>query len=71
MDDIVSVSEDEIREAMRALSANAKTVAEPSGAVAPAAFMFHADELPNTKINVAVISGGNIDPILLAELSSR
>jgi hypothetical protein len=33
--------------------------------------MFHADELPNTKINVAVISGGNIDPILLAELSSR
>ena len=71
VDDIVSVSEDEIREAMRALSANAKTVAEPSGAVAPAAFMFHADELPNTKINVAVISGGNIDPILLAELSSR
>ena len=71
VDDIVSVSEDEIREAMRALSANAKTVAEPSGAVAPAAFMFHADELPNTKINVAVISGGNIDPILLAELNSR
>jgi threonine dehydratase len=24
--------------------------------------------LPNTKINVAVISGGNIDPALLAEL---
>jgi threonine dehydratase len=71
VDDIVSVTEGEIREATRALSANAKTVAEPSGAVAPAAFMFHADELPNTKINVAVISGGNIDPILLAELSSR
>jgi len=65
VDDIVSVTEGEIREAMRALSANAKTLAEPSGAVATAAFLFHADELPNTKINVAVISGGNIDPKLL------
>ena len=68
VDDIVSVTEDEIREAMRALSANAKTLAEPSGAVAAAAFLFHADELPKTAINVAVISGGNIDPKLLAEL---
>jgi threonine dehydratase len=68
VDDIVSVTEDEIREAMRVLSANAKTVAEPSGAVAPAAFLFHADQLPKTNINVAVISGGNIDPKLLAEL---
>jgi threonine dehydratase len=71
VDDIVSVSENEIREAMRALSANAKTLAEPSGAVAVAAFLFHADELPRTAINVAVISGGNIDPMLLAELGSR
>jgi threonine dehydratase len=71
VDDIVSVTEDEIREAMRVLSANAKTVAEPSGAVAPAAFLFHADELPDTKINVAVISGGNIDPNLLAGLRQR
>jgi len=68
VDDIVSVTEDEILEAMRALSVNAKTLAEPSGAVAPAAFLFHADELPKTSINVAVISGGNIDPKLLAEL---
>jgi len=68
VDDIVSVTEDEIREAMRALSANAQTLAEPSGAVAVAAFLFHGHELPNTKINVAVISGGNIDPTLLAEL---
>jgi threonine dehydratase len=67
VDDIVSVTEDEIRQAMHALSANAKTVAEPSGAVAPAAFLFRADQLPKTNINVAVISGGNIDPKLLAE----
>jgi threonine dehydratase len=71
VDDIVSVTEGEIREAMRVLSANPKTVAEPSGAVAPAAFMFHADELPKTNVNVAVISGGNIDPKLLAELGNR
>lgn len=68
VDDIVSVTEDEIREATRALSANAKTLAEPSGAVAVAAFLFHAGELPKTNINLAVISGGNIDPTLLAEL---
>ncbi len=71
VDDIVSVTEDEIREAMRALSANAKTLAEPSGAVAAAAFLFRSDELPKTTINVAVISGGNIDPKLLAELGSQ
>ena len=68
VDDIITVTEDEIREAMRALSGNAQTLAEPSGAVAPATFFFHADRLPDTKINVAVISGGNIDPKLLAEL---
>ena len=61
-------TEDEIREAMRRLSANPKTLAEPSGAVAPAAFLFHASELPATNVNVAVISGGNIDPALLANL---
>jgi threonine dehydratase len=71
VDDIVSVTEDEIIRAMRALSANAQTLAEPSGAVTVAAFLFHPHELPDTKVNVAVISGGNIDPTLLAELRSR
>ncbi len=71
VDDIVTVSEDEIREALHRLSANPKTLAEPSGAVAPAAFFFHAAELPPSAINVAVISGGNIDPKLLAELQRR
>jgi threonine dehydratase len=68
VDDIVYVKEDEIREATRALSANPKTVAEASGAVSAAAFMFHAAELPPTRNNVAVISGGNIDPQFLAEI---
>jgi threonine dehydratase len=68
VDDIVTVSEDEIREAMRRLAANSKTVAEPSGAVAVAAFLFHKAELPAKKIHVAVVSGGNIDPGMLEEI---
>jgi threonine dehydratase len=68
VDDIVTVSEDEIREAMRRLAGNPQTVAEPSGAVAVAAFLFHRDQLPLTQLNVAVISGGNIDPGVLAEI---
>lgn len=68
VDDIITVAESEIEQAMRTLSGNDRTVAEPSGAVAAAGFLFHADELPRTRINVAVISGGNIDPELLANL---
>jgi threonine dehydratase len=68
VDDIVTVSEDEIREAVKLLSANPNTVAEPSGAVAVAGFLFRRNQLPKTKINVAIISGGNIDPKMLNEL---
>ncbi|MGH9512242.1 MAG: threonine ammonia-lyase [Terriglobales bacterium] len=68
VDDIVTVSEGEIREAMWRLAMNADTVAEPSGAVAVAGFLFHSNELPGSKLNVAVISGGNIDPKMLQEI---
>jgi threonine dehydratase len=67
VDDIVTVTEDEIREAVRLLAANPATVAEPSGAVAVAGFLFRRDQLPKTKLNVAIISGGNIDPKMLEE----
>ena len=67
VDDIVTVKEEEIRQAMQALSGNSKTVAEPSGAVATAAFLFHGSDLPPAKIHAAVISGGNIDPEMLAQ----
>jgi|SRR5579872_1900572 len=69
VDDIVTVSEEEIREAMMLLARNPKTLPEPSGAVAVAGFLFHRDELPRATISVAVISGGNIDPALLAEVT--
>lgn len=68
VDDIITVTEDEIRRAMKYLSANPQTVAEPSGAVATAGFIFHARELPQTTMNVAIISGGNIEPEMLLEL---
>jgi threonine dehydratase len=70
VDDIITVTENEIRQAMKYLSANPATVAEPSGAVATAGFIFHAKELPQTKLNVAIISGGNIEPEMLEELRS-
>jgi threonine dehydratase len=69
VDDIVTVSEDEIRQATRWLATNPKTVAEPSGAVAVAGFLFLRDQLPRTLMNVAIISGGNIDPQLLQQIT--
>jgi threonine dehydratase len=71
VDDIVTVSEDEIRRAMQFLAADPRTLAEPSGSVATAAFLFHRDELPKTTMNVAVISGGNIEAEMLAELKEK
>jgi threonine dehydratase len=68
VDDIVTVSEDEIKAAMRELAVDPKTVAEPSGAVAVAGYLFRRDQLPDTKLNVAVISGGNIEPKMLEDI---
>ena len=68
VDKIITVSEDEIREAVHKLALEAKLVVEPSGAVTFAGFLFHADQLPSTGNYVVVISGGNIAPELLAEI---
>ena len=68
VDAIVTVSEEEIQQTVRLLAANPDTVAEPSGAVATAGFIFRADQLPKTRINVAIISGGNIEPQMLEDL---
>ena len=71
VDDIITVSEDEILQAMKLLAANPETVAEPSGAVATAGFLFHRNQLPSTKLNVAIISGGNIELQMLEDLRRR
>jgi threonine dehydratase len=68
VDDIVAVKEEEILEAMRRLAIRVKLVAEPSGAVTFAAYLFHREELPTSRLTVAVISGGNVEPTLLADV---
>jgi threonine dehydratase len=70
VDGIVTVSEDEILRAMRAMLAATGLVAEPSGAVTLAAALFHHSELPRCQRLVAVLSGGNIEPELRQELDA-
>jgi threonine dehydratase len=71
VDDIVTVTEDEIRTAVRRIVKDSRIVAEPSGAVTFAAWMFHRDKLPASKQTVAIVSGGNIEPQLLAQILSE
>ncbi len=68
VDRIVTVTEAEIQAAMRAIVAATRLVPEPSGAVTTAALLFHADELPPFRSAVAVLSGGNVAPAMLAEI---
>jgi threonine dehydratase len=70
VDDIIAVTEREILEAMRRLALRVRLVAEPSGAVTFAAYLFHREELPPSRRTVAVISGGNVEPGLLVEVLS-
>ncbi len=65
--DIITVTEEEILQATGMLATQARLVAEPSGAVPVAGHLFHSDQLPPGD-RIAVVSGGNIDPALLARL---
>jgi threonine dehydratase len=67
VDGIITVTEDEIRTAMRRLALTTRLVAEPAGAVATAAYLFHRTGLPAGRTYVAVLSGGNVDPGLLVD----
>jgi threonine dehydratase len=68
LDGVVTVGEDEILRAMRQIITGARLMAEPSGAVTMAAWMFHRAELPASRKTVAIISGGNADPKQVAEV---
>ena len=68
VDDIITVREDEIKQAMRQLLFSARILAEPSGAVTTAAAMFHAAELPPSGPYVAIVTGGNIEPELFTAI---
>lgn len=64
---IVTVSEAEIRQAMRALFADTHNVAEGAGAAALAAALKERDRIAGKRIAV-IQSGGNIDRALFAEV---
>src|SRR5215831_9339762 len=68
VDAIITVKENEIKQAMRRLLFSARILAEPSGAVATAAAIFYAQELDGSGTTVAVVSGGNIEPKLFSEV---
>src|SRR5277367_6834036 len=65
VDDILTVSEDEIRRAMGTLLHTARLTPEPSGAVTTAAMLFHQTELLPYRKAVVVMSGGNVEPEML------
>lgn len=69
LDDVVTVSEEQILTTMRRLLTDAHLVAEPSGAVAPAAAMAAADTSTDGAV-VAVLSGGNVEASLLRRVLS-
>ncbi len=68
VDDIVTVSEAEIRRVSRRLLVESRLVVEPTAALALAALLHPRAELPPARRVVAILSGGNADPAMLTEL---
>ncbi|TDD69441.1 threonine/serine dehydratase [Jiangella aurantiaca] len=65
VDEIVTVPEDAILAAVRLLATRGRIVAEPTGALTTAAFLAEPERFGRA---VAVVSGGNADPALLARV---
>lgn len=70
VDDIVTVSEDEISSAILMLMETQKSVAEGAGAASISAAMFNKVEVNNRK-TVCVVSGGNIDVNIISRVITR
>jgi threonine dehydratase len=66
VDDVVSVSDDEISRALLTLLERTKQVVEPSAAVGLAALL--AGRVPGTDPAAVMLSGGNVDPLVLSRL---
>jgi len=66
VDEIITVSEDALARAVLATLERAKMVVEPAGAAAVAALLEHPTAFDTPA--VAVLSGGNIDPLLLGKV---
>src|SRR6266571_1917903 len=69
--DVLLVSDKEIEEAVRFLLLRAKILVEPTGAVPAAALLAGKLPMPKSSRVGVVLSGGNIDPALLADILSR
>jgi threonine dehydratase len=67
IDEVVTVSDDEVAQAMVLLLERSKLVVEGAGAVGVAALMQGKVEAPDDGDVCAVLSGGNVDASLLAE----
>ena len=70
VDDVVTVSEDEIAAAILTLMEKQKLVAEGAGAVSVAAALFHKVPIQGKK-TVCILSGGNIDVNILSRVITR
>ena len=70
VDEIATVTDDEISAAILALMERHKLVTEGAGAVAVAAVMFDKFDLKDKKV-VSLLSGGNIDVTILSRVISR
>ena len=69
VDEVVTVTDDDIARALLMLLERAKQVVEPAGAVGVAAIL--AGKVQGTGPTVSVLSGGNIDPLLLQRVVSH
>ena len=70
VDDIVTVTDDEIAAAILALIEQQKIVSEGAGAVAVAAAMFNKVPIKGKKV-ICLVSGGNIDVTILSRVITR
>ncbi len=66
VDDVVTVSEDSLSRALLSIAERAKQVVEPAGAAGVAAILDDATRFETPA--VLVLSGGNIDPLLLGKV---
>ena len=69
VDEIITVTDDDIARAMLVLLERAKLVVEPAGAAAVAAIM--TGQVKDAGVTVAILSGGNIDPLVMERVISR
>lgn len=70
VDEVLLVSEDDIEQAILMLLEIEKTVVEGAGAVGLAALMHHGPRFKGRKVGL-ILSGGNIEPLVLAEIIER